>query len=92
VKRPGDVGQRAVVGLFVAQEMALQLHIHMVAPEQPDERIDEAADAVLLEPSSSRPASATSPRVCPSSSSSASAPSPFGARIFMRVTSLQRFR
>ena len=50
VKRAGDVGQRAVVGLFVAQEMALQLDIHAVAPEQPDERIDEPADAVLLEP------------------------------------------
>ena len=50
VKRVCDVGQRAIVGLFVAQEMPLQLHIHAVASEDAHERIDESADAELLEP------------------------------------------
>ena len=39
-----------------------------------------------------RPTSATSPATWPSSSSSASAPSPFGDRRFIRVTSRERFR
>ena len=39
-----------------------------------------------------RPARATRPFVAPSRSSSVSAPSPLGARIFMRVISWQRLR
>ena len=47
---PGDIDQHPVVGLFVAQEMALNLDIHIAAPEHADERIDQPADAVFLKP------------------------------------------
>ena len=57
VKRAGDIGQRAIVCVLVAQEVPLNLDIHAVAPEQPDERIDEPAHAV-----SSRIATARVPR------------------------------
>ena len=50
VKRPGDIDEHAVVGVFVAQQMALNFDIHIAAAEQSDERIDQPADAVLLEP------------------------------------------
>ena len=54
----------AVVGLFVARQMPLQLDVHAVAAEQADEPIEQAADAVAGAPSSAaRPASATSPPV-----------------------------
>ena len=48
MKRAGDINQHPVVGLFVAQEMALNLDIHVAAPEHADERIDQSADAVFL--------------------------------------------
>ena len=51
-------------------------------PPTPNRRVSSAA----------RPASATRPAVWPSSSSSVSAPSPFGARSFMRVIRRQRLR
>ena len=50
VKRVGDVGQQAIVAILVAQQMALQLDIYAVAPEDADERIDQSADAIFFEP------------------------------------------
>ena len=91
-KRRGQLDERLVVGLLVAAVMPLQLDVHAIAAEQPDEAIEQAADAEAPRSSAARPTSATSPRVVPSSRSSVSAPSPFGARSFMRVISRHRFR
>ena len=49
MKSARDIDQHPVVGLFVAQEMALNLDIDIAAPEHADERIDQPADAVFLE-------------------------------------------
>ena len=58
--------------------MPLQLDVHVVAAEDADEPIEQAADAVTARArAAARPASATSPPTWPSSSSSVSAPSPF---------------
>ena len=45
-KGAGQLGQRLVVAFLVAEQMALQLHAHVVAAEQADETIEQAADAV----------------------------------------------
>ena len=45
-KGRGQRDQRLVVGLFLAAKMPLQLHVHAVAAEQPDEPLEQPADAV----------------------------------------------
>ena len=40
-------GQRRVLRLFVALQMALQFDHHLRAPEQADEPIEQPADAVM---------------------------------------------
>jgi hypothetical protein len=39
--------ERDVGRFFITQQVPLQLHVHVAAPEQPDEAIEQAADAVL---------------------------------------------
>ena len=46
-KRVRQLGQRLVVGFLVAQQMPLQLDADVVAAEEADEPIEQAADAVL---------------------------------------------
>ena len=55
----------AVVGFFVAQQMALQLDIHVAAPEHTDERIDQSADAVSLKPQQLAPGQRDEPAGLP---------------------------
>jgi hypothetical protein len=90
-KRGGQRDERRVIVRLVASKMTLQLDVHPVAAEDADEPIEQAGDTMRRPSSAARPASATRPAVQPSSSSSVSAPSPFGARSFMRVISRQRF-
>ena len=45
VERGGEIAQRVVVRLLVAQQVALQLEIGVGAPEDADEPIDQPADA-----------------------------------------------
>ncbi len=42
----GQLGERLVVALFVAEQMALQLHVHAIAAEETDQPIEHAADTV----------------------------------------------
>ena len=89
----GETDERVVVALFVAPQMALQLDVDAVAAEDADEAIEQAADAVPPAVERARgPRARRGRAVEPSSSSSVSAPSPFGARSFIRVISRQRFR
>jgi hypothetical protein len=46
MKSGREIEQPMVVCLFVAPEMALELDVHVLAPEDADETIDQAADAV----------------------------------------------
>ena len=45
VERGRQIAQRVIVGLFVAQQVALQLQLGAVAAEDADETIDQPADA-----------------------------------------------
>ena len=93
MKRGGEIAQRVIVGFLVAQQMPLQLQVGVGAPEHADEPIEQPADAETRRRSASRARRArSSPLVWPSSSSSVSAPSPFGARSFIIVSSRQRLR
>jgi hypothetical protein len=42
----GQLGQRFVVALLVAKQMALQLDVHTIATEETDHPIEHAADTV----------------------------------------------
>ena len=46
MKRGREIAQRVIVGLLVAQQVPLQLDADVRRAEDPDETIDEAADAV----------------------------------------------
>ena len=46
VKGRREIAQRVIVGLFIAQQMALQLDADIRRAEGPDQTIDQAADAV----------------------------------------------
>ena len=81
-----------VVGFLVAQAVPLQFDEDAIASEHTDDPIQQSADAVAPRVEISRPASATSPPVHPSSSSSASEPSPLGERSFIRVIRRQSCR
>ena len=47
VERGGQVAQRSVVGFFLAQQVPLQLDPRVRGAEDPDDAVDEAADAEL---------------------------------------------
>jgi len=48
MKGVSQLDERLVVDLLVAPEMPLQLDVDAVAAEDPDEAVDEAADAELM--------------------------------------------
>jgi hypothetical protein len=50
MERRRHIHQHAVIGVFVAQQMALNLDVHIAAAEHTDERIDKAAHAIFLKP------------------------------------------
>ena len=91
-ERRRQADERLVVALLVAAKVPLQLDVDAAAAEDADQPIEQAADAVAAAVERGAPGERDQPGVQPSSSSSVSAPSPFGARSFMRVTSRQRFR
>ena len=92
MERGGEIAQRVVVGLLVAQEVALQLEVGAGAAEHADEPIDQPADAEPRAAQHGAPAERDrAPTVWPSISSSVSAPSPFGARSLAIVSRRQRF-
>ena len=85
-ERLGQAGQRVVVVFLIAAQVPLQLDVDVAAAEQPDQPIEQPADAVPLGDEQRPPDQRDQPRVVnPSKSSSVSAPSPLGARSFMRV-------
>ena len=88
-KRRGQRDERRVIGVLVASKMALQLDVDAVAAEDADEPIEQAADTVPPAVERARPASATRPAVQTVELVERSAPSPLGARSFMRVISRQ---
>ena len=92
-KRLGQADQRLVVVFLIALQVPLQLDVRLAAAEDADHAIEQAADAVALglqqRPARQRDEAAV---VKPSRSSSVSAPSPFGARSFMREIRRQRLR
>ena len=92
-ERRRQVDERVVVGFFVAAEMPLQLDVDAIAAEDADEAIEQAADAVA--PAVERGAADERDEAAASrrrARRASSAPSPFGARSFIRVIRRQRLR
>ena len=88
-----QIDEPLVVRVFVAPEMPLHLDVHLAAAEHPDQAVEQAADAVPIPVERRAADQRHQPAdVEPSSSSSVSAPSPFGARSFIRVIRRHRFR
>ena len=93
MKGARDIDQHPVVGLFVAQEMALNLDIYIAAPEHADERIDQPADAVFLEAEQVAPRERDEPAVSGRRARRASARPRLSAPAFSCASSSrQRFR
>ena len=80
------------LSVFVALQMPLQLDVDLRAAEDADQPIEQPADAVPLGVQQRPAGERDEPADWPSRSSSVSAPSPFGARSFMRVIRRQRLR
>ena len=91
-ERVGQARQRVVVVFLIALQMPLQLDIDVGAAEDADKAIEQAAHAVALGLQQRAARQGDEPGGEPSSSSSVSAPSPFGARSFMREIRRQRLR
>ena len=92
-ERRGQGDERLVVGLLVATVVTLQLDVGTGRGRRcrPADRADRRRRSAARRARRGRQAPRAH-RVIPSRSSSVSAPSPFGERSFMRVTSRQRLR
>jgi hypothetical protein len=90
VKRRRQVAQHAVGGFFFAEEVALKLQAHVLAPEHAHQPVHQAAHAV---PAGHErfPAGDGDEAGGAAVVRKFSAPSPFGAPSFMRVSRRQRF-
>ncbi len=88
-----QLGERRVIRLLVAQQVALQLDADIAAAEQPDQAIEHAADAVAARVEQ-RPAGKRhqARRAAVELVEHRARLRPLAARIFMRVTSRHRLR
>ena len=92
VERGREIDQGMVVGLFVPEEMPLQLDRHAAGAEHAHQPIDEPADAEAGTVDRGAPDQRHQPADMTVQVLEGERASPFGARSFMRVMSRHRLR